>query len=110
MENILTLPSTSGFSGTSLTNGGSLGLVTTNLNSNAFSINNNTTKATMQTKVAVFKVERNEKSEIVKSRFVKELWIERKPTTSLDLLVAKELGPDFNPEEIVIREMQTFYL
>ena len=103
MENTFTL-------GTNLTHNGSLGIMTTNLNSSSFNISNNKTLTTMQTKVVVFKVERNEKSEIVKSRFFKELWIERKPTTSLDLLVAKELGPDFNPEEIVIREMQTFYL
>lgn len=60
---------------------------------------------TKQAKAAVFTIERNDKNEIVSSKFVKELWVEIKNGTSLDLVVAKELKGEFDPETVVVREI-----
>ena len=60
---------------------------------------------TKQVKAAVFTIERNDKNEVVSSKFVKELWIEIKNGASLDLAVAKELKGDFDPETTVVREI-----
>jgi hypothetical protein len=62
---------------------------------------------TQQVHVAVFTVERNDKNEIVSTKFVKELWVEQKNGTSLDLLVAKQLDKEFNPETTVVRALCT---
>jgi hypothetical protein len=62
---------------------------------------------TQQVHVAVFTVERNDKNEINSTKFVKELWVEQKNGTSLDLLVAKQLDKEFNPETTVIRALCT---
>jgi hypothetical protein len=58
-----------------------------------------------QTKVAVFTVERNEDNKVTSAKLVKELWVEVKNGTSLDLAVAKELDKDFDPSTTVIREI-----
>jgi hypothetical protein len=59
-----------------------------------------------QVKVAVFTIKRDkDTNEIISTKFVKELWIERKNGTSLDLLVAKQLDKDFDPENTVVREI-----
>jgi len=63
---------------------------------------------TKQVKAAIFTIERNEKNEVVSSKFVKELWVEIKNGASLDLAVAKELKGDFDPETTVIRELNSF--
>jgi len=61
-----------------------------------------------QVKVAVFTIKRDKDTNEIKStKFVKELWIERKNGTSLDLLVAKQLDSDFDPENTVVREILT---
>jgi hypothetical protein len=60
-----------------------------------------------QVKVAVFTVERNDKNEVISSKFVKELWVEIKKGVSLELTVAKQLDKDFDPETIVIKEITT---
>jgi hypothetical protein len=61
-----------------------------------------------QVKVAVFTIKRDKDTNEIKStKFVKELWIERKNGTSLDLLVAKQLDTDFDPENTVVREIYT---
>jgi len=62
---------------------------------------------TQQVHVAVFTVERNDKNEINSTKFVKELWVEQKNGTSLDLIVAKELKGDFDPETTVVRALCT---
>jgi hypothetical protein len=72
--------------------------------------NNNNNNQMKQTKVAIFKIKRNKNKQVVSSTFIKEMWIEQSPNISLDLVVAKSLDPDFNPEEIVIKELQTIYL
>jgi len=58
-----------------------------------------------QTKVAVFTVERNEDNKVTSAKLVKELWVEVKNGTSLDLAVAKELDKDFDPSTTVIKEI-----
>jgi hypothetical protein len=77
---------------------------TINYSTNQFQ-NNMTPK---QVKVAVFTIKRDKDTNEIKStKFVKELWIERKNGTSLDLLVAKQLDTDFDPENTVVREIYT---
>ena len=58
-----------------------------------------------QTKVAVFTVERNEDNKVTSAKLVKELWVEVKNGTSLDLAVAKQLDKDFDPSTTVIKEI-----
>jgi hypothetical protein len=60
-----------------------------------------------QVKVAVFTVGRNDKNEVTSSEFVKELWVEQKNGTSIDLLVAKQLDKDFDPEFTIIKVLST---
>jgi len=72
---------------------------------NNLSISNLNNMKTKQVKAAVFTVERNDKNEVVSSKFIKELWVEVKNGTSLDLVVAKELKGDFDPETTVVKEV-----
>jgi hypothetical protein len=58
-----------------------------------------------QVKVAVFTVERNEDNKVTSAKLVKELWVEVKNGTSLDLAVAKQLDKDYDPSNTVIREI-----
>jgi hypothetical protein len=61
-----------------------------------------------QVNVAVFTITRDEDTnEINSTKFVKQLWIEQKNGTSIDLLVAKQLGNDFDPETTVIKTLST---
>ena len=61
-----------------------------------------------QVNVAVFTIKRDSKTnEINSTKFVKELWVEQKNGTSIDLLVAKELGSDFDPELTIIKVLST---
>jgi hypothetical protein len=58
-------------------------------------------------KVAIFQVERSKQTnEVTSSKFLQEMWVELKPNTSLELVVAKQLK-DFDPECTVIRTIQT---
>lgn len=66
---------------------------------------NNQNNMTQQVKVAVFEVTRDEKGKITSSKFLKELWVEKKNGTSIDLVVAKQLDKDFNPENIIVKEI-----
>lgn len=108
-------------SGTSTINGYS-GAITTNITdgSTGLTLSGNSTinyshlnlthinhMRTQQVHVAVFTVERNDKNEIVSTKFVKELWVEQKNGTSIDLIVAKELKGEFDPETTVIRALCT---
>ncbi len=70
------------------------------------------TKSTynMQSKLAVFKVERDEKGDVKSSTFVKEFWVEKLPNVSIELLAVKELEPGFEPNDIVVKELTTVYL
>jgi hypothetical protein len=61
-----------------------------------------------QVKVAVFTITRDvDTNEINSTKFVKELWVEKKNGTSIDLIVAKQLDADFDPETTVIKELFT---
>jgi hypothetical protein len=61
-----------------------------------------------QVKVAVFTITRDvDTNEITSTKFVKELWVEKKNGTSIDLIVAKQLDTDFDPETTVIKELFT---
>lgn len=59
-----------------------------------------------QVNVAVFTITRDaDTNEINSTKFLKELWIEQKNGTSIDLLVAKQLGNDFDPELTIIKTL-----
>ena len=61
-----------------------------------------------QVNVAVFTITRDvDTNEINSTKFVKQLWIEQKNGTSIDLLVAKQLGNDFDPELTIIKTLST---
>lgn len=80
------------------------------LTSSGISINSltfNNQNMAQQVKVAVFEVTRDEDGKITSSKFLKELWVEKKNGISIDLVVAKELDKDFDPQNIVVREIHT---
>lgn len=58
-----------------------------------------------QVKAAVFTVERNEDNKVTSVKFVKELWVEVKNGSSLELAVAKHLDNNFDPTTTVVREI-----
>lgn len=61
-----------------------------------------------QVKVAVFEITRDEDTnEINSTKFLKELWVEVKNGASIDLIVAKHLDKDFNPETTIIKVLLT---
>ena len=83
-------------------------LTTTSNGSNYTSLSQaitNSNNMVRQTKVAVFTVERNEDNKIVSTTFIKELWVELKNETSLDLAVAKQLDKDYDPANTVIKQI-----
>ena len=61
-----------------------------------------------QAKVAVFTITRDsDTNEINSTTFVKELWVEQKNGASIDLIVAKHLDKDFDPETTIIKVLST---
>lgn len=61
-----------------------------------------------QAKVAVFTITRDkDTNEINSTKFVKELWVEQKNGASIDLIVAKQLDKDFDPEFTIIKVLST---
>jgi hypothetical protein len=96
-----------GYSG-AITTGGYSGLTlsgNTTLNYSNQIQNNMTPK---QVHVVVFTITRDsDTNEINSTKFLKELWIEQKNGTSIDLLVAKHLDKDFNPETTIIKVLST---
>jgi len=62
-----------------------------------------------QTKVAVFKIARNEDNEITSAEFIKEMWVETKNGSSVDFEVARdtELGK-YKASDLAIKTLQTF--
>lgn len=101
LGNILT-PGVLGLSGT-ISNG-------TSYISNLPSICLTSKKAHMQVKIGIFKVKRDEDNNIISSEFVKEFWAEKIDGVSIDLLAAKELEDNFNPKEVVVKEIYTVNL
>ena len=74
---------------------------------NSTIINTNNMK-TQQVNVAVFTITRDvDTNEIISTKFVKELWVEQKNEASIDLIVAKQLDADFDPETIVIKYLHS---
>ena len=112
-NSLLTTTGTStinGYSGCTISTGTTLntnlnGTNNTYLTDYTFNPNNMRTK---QVKAAVFTIKRNDKNEVVSSKFVKELWVEVKNGASLELVVAKELDKDFDPANTIIREINSF--
>jgi hypothetical protein len=77
------------------------------IDSNNSTINNNMNKVQNQF-VAVFKIERNDKNEIISAKFIKELWIETKNGSSIDFEVAKDKDiSKYEANEISIRTIYT---
>ena len=104
--------STLGYSGTvsSGTNNYLLASGTGINSSNLFSSSSFTVQnmRPQQVKVAVFTITRDvDTNEINSTKFVKELWVEQKNGASVDLLVAKQLDKDFDPETTVIKVLTT---
>ena len=100
----------SGYSGTAITtitDGSGLtlqGNSTINYSTNQFQ-NNMTPR---QVNVAVFTITRDaDTNEINGTKFVKQLWVEQKNGASIDLIVAKELDKDFDPETTIIKVLST---
>lgn len=97
-----TSPLISGGTGVTISGGSTLNTFS------SLTVSNSNNMRTRQVKAAIFTIERNDKNEVVSSKFVKELWVEIKNGASLDLAVAKELKGDFDPETTVIRELTSF--
>jgi hypothetical protein len=88
-----------GYSGLTLSGNSTINYLT-NQNSNRM--------APRQVHVAVFTIKRDkDTNEINSTTFLKELWVEQKNGTSIDLLVAKKLDKDFDPEFTIIKVLST---
>jgi hypothetical protein len=61
----------------------------------------------MQNKVAIFKVTRDEKEQIIKTEFIKELWVETKNGQSVDFQVARD--KDLSEYEMSDLSIRTIY-
>ena len=62
----------------------------------------------MQNKVAVFEVIRDEDDKIIKTEFIKELWVETKNGQSVDFQVARDKDlADYDISELSIRVINT---
>jgi hypothetical protein len=116
-----------GYSGTSITTNGTVGMGRSNpshpltisgttitpgltLQGNStinYSTNQIQNNMSRQVKVAVFTIKRNNKNEIVSSEFIKEFWVEQKNGGSIVLAASKQLDKDFDPDTTVIREILT---
>jgi hypothetical protein len=77
--------------------------------SNSFSLSNSTPQNTiMQNKVAVFHVVRDEDDKIIKTWFIKELWIETKNNQSVDFQVARDKDlAEYDTNDLVIKVIST---
>lgn len=98
-----------GYSGTNITTitDGS-GLTLQGNSTLNYSISNSINMTPKQVNVAVFTITRDaDTNEINGTKFVKQLWVEQKNGASIDLIVAKELDKDFDPETTVIKVLTT---
>lgn len=111
INSLLTVPSALGYSGTSITTATDGTGITLQGNSTINYSHSNLTQNNMrptQVKVAVFTITRDEDTnEINSTKFVKELWIEQKNGASIDLIVAKHLDENFDPETTIIKVLST---
>jgi hypothetical protein len=93
-----------------ITNFNPCGEITLPNSFNTLNFNSNNMAQLKQSKIVIFEVTRDKKTnEITSSKFLKELWVEVKPGISLDLVAAKHLHSEYNPENIVVREIQSLY-
>ena len=102
---------TLGYSGTSITTNCPITTPGIQLSGNSTLNYSNQIQNNMTPKLVnleVFTITRDEDTnEINSTKFLKELWIEQKNGTSIDLLVAKQLGSDFDPELTIIKVLST---
>ena len=76
----------------------------------SLNFNSNNMGQLRQSKIAIFEVTRDKKTnEITSSKFLQEVWVEVKQGISFDLVAAKQLKGDFDPETIVVKEIQSIY-
>ncbi len=102
----LNTPSTMTITGTS-TDSGVVLRGNSTINYSSLTVSSNNMRPT-QVKVAVFTITRDvDTNEINSTKFLKELWVEQKNGASIDLIVAKHLDKDFDPETTVIKVLST---
>ena len=76
--------------------------------SNAINFTQATSKQIMQNKVAVFQTVRDEDDKIIKTEFIKELWVETKNGQSVDFQVARDKDlADYEMSDLSIRTIYT---
>jgi hypothetical protein len=77
--------------------------------SNSFLVYNNlNNQQIMQNKVAVFKITRDEDEKIIKTEFIKELWVETKIGQSVDFQVARDKDlADYEMSDLSIKTIHT---
>ena len=76
--------------------------------SNPINFTQATSKQIMQNKVAVFKVVRDEDDKIIKTEFIKELWVETRNGQSVDFQVARDKDlADYEMSDLSIRTIYT---
>jgi hypothetical protein len=95
-------------SGTGIITGGGGMPILTSPTDNTISIVNTINTNIMQNKVAVFKLTRDEDEKIVKTEFIKELWVETKNGQSVDFQVARD--KDLAEYEMSDLSIKTIYL
>ena len=72
--------------------------------SNAINFTQTTSNQIMQNKVAVFQIVRDEDDKIIKTEFIKELWVETKNGQSVDFQVARDKDlADYEMADLSIR-------
>jgi len=67
-------------------------------------LNSNSMNKLQQTKVAVFKVTRNEENQVINTEFLKEMWVQTKAGVSVDFEVARDEDlVEYEAEDLVIK-------
>jgi len=108
METFTTTGTLSGNSSTYLTDfrisSGTTAAPNTVSFSNPVNFTQSTSKQIMQNKVAVFQIVRDEDDKIIKTEFLKELWVETKNGQSVDFQVARDKDlADYEMSDLSIR-------
>jgi hypothetical protein len=76
--------------------------------SNPINFTSTQTKQIMQNKVAVFQIVRDEDDKIIKTEFIKELWVETKNGQSVDFQVARDEDlAEYDANDLVIKVILT---
>jgi len=107
-QGISTAPMTTAISGGGVTLNGSSTISYSNNLGLSTAVTNSKSMAPKQVNVAVFTVTRDvDTAEVVSTKFVKQLWVEQKNGASIDLIVAKQLDKDFDPEFTIIKVLSS---